>query len=225
MCEGGDQDRVRPQGSELRPHQCYFTKMITMATTFHSIDNIFVCTECQSYHVCDGGEDCCLINMGEGLVCELTGRCAVDSVSFGNPCPTSPVNYSSGHTPCPNQFLDSVVHCVQRDVGLYFSSSSYQEVKDKILICPGELRDEVANLIKITFNHCQHIFQSAQCAYSLICSIYIHVIISVYSSKTIYGNLIFKCTKNKKFDSVAKSIRQAWMSILTTGDTFTTASM
>lgn len=199
--------------------------MITMATTFHTVDNIFVCTECKTYHVCDGGEDCYLVNMGEGLVCELTGRCAVNSVSFGNPRPMSPVIYPHHNTPGPNQFLDSVVQCVQRDVAIYLSSSSYEEVKDKVLLCQGELREEVADLIKTTFNHCQNIFQSAQCAYSLICSIYIHVIISVYSSKTVYGNLIFKCTKNKKFDSVAKSIRQAWMSILTTGDTFTTAVM
>ncbi|ABB22248.1 hypothetical protein OvHV-2gp28 [Ovine gammaherpesvirus 2] len=224
MCARSGQSAV-PKPGAANSHQCDFTKMITMATTFHGVDYIYICPTCARYHVCDGGHECAIVTVREGLVCELTGRCVADSVTYGTQGPNSPRGTYTSENHCSNQSFENVVSCVQQDVAFYFSNSAYEEVKMSVLAAPCELCHEVSSLIKTTFKHCQDVFRSAQCAYSLICSIYIHVIISVYSSKTVYGNLIFKCTKNKKFDSVAKSIRQAWMSTLTTGDICGTAAM
>ena len=66
---------------------------------------------------------------------------------------------------------------------------------------------------------CQHLFQDIPYAYSLVCSMYIHIIISIFSTKTVYGNVLFKCTKNKRFDNLVKQIREIWMSTLTTLNT------
>lgn len=195
-----------------------------MATSFHNISNIFVCPQCRKYHVCDGYGECLPVNMGDGLVCVLTGRCVAENISFQHIAFAQPPMLQGAKLMYEDQSFEAIIGNVQEDVLAYFEKSAHSEIKDQILDGPGKLKQEVLDLIKKTFSYCYYIFSSVSYAYSLVCSIYIHVIISVYSSKTVYGNLIFKCTKNKKFDAVVKSIRQTWMSTLTTGDTASIAA-
>lgn len=81
------------------------------------------------------------------------------------------------------------------------------------------LSSTIRDIIARTFSLCSHLLSDPDHGYRVICSIYIHIIISIYSSKTVYDALLFKSTKNKKLDGVLKRVREEWMRILTTGDT------
>nr|WAH70937.1 protein 31 [Eptesicus fuscus gammaherpesvirus] len=220
---------------------CSFTKVNSPICSFHRVTNIYQCEECERYHVCDGEGACHLVETRESLVCALTGRCmpsrAPDLGARGGA--RAPFFFHKGaldYGGPDGHALDGVLGAVQADMARYFStaeSPDMEDVRAAVLLSPAggdvrekgaqnghaqpTLRPEVEALIRDTFPLCRHVFAEASRGYDIICSMYVHIIISVYATKTVYGNLLFKCTKNKKYNAVVKRMREAWMSTLITG--------
>ncbi|AAO12333.1 hypothetical protein KM546_gp27 [Porcine lymphotropic herpesvirus 3] len=198
-------------------HQCEFRMVENMATSYHNVQTIYMCVVCDKYHVCDGGTECLPLNTGENMVCLFTGKCMAENLQN--------INFLCDEikTKCDKTYEDhsfeNILESLKQDIQLYFSRSNLSVIKNKIFDASGELKKEIDKVLKLSFQCCQHLFGEISYAYDLVCSIYIHVIISVYATQTVYGNLLFKCTKNKKHDVVVKNIREVWMSTLITGDT------
>lgn len=162
------------------------------------------------------------MDSGEGLVCMVTGRC------LGENMQTSGHHYElvtwSTQEPLKNYVFSQMSSTLAADLFRYFHIQSNTEdlmdVRTAILDTKkGCLKQEIITIINRTFQFCQHLFNDAVWAQDLVKNIYIHVIISIYSSRTVYDSLLFKCTKNKKYDHILKQIRETWMSTLITGDT------
>ncbi|AAO12371.1 unknown [Porcine lymphotropic herpesvirus 2] len=198
-------------------HQCTFRQVINMATTYHDVNTIYRCDQCDRYHVCDGGSECLPLNTGENLVCIFTGKCIGENIQNINFLSDQGISIST--KPYEDHSFENIIESLKRDIQLYFSRSNLTLIKTKIFDTSGELKKPIEQVLKSSFKHCKHLFSEITYAYDLVCSMYIHVIISVYSARTVYGNLLFKCTKNKKHDMIVKNIRKAWMSTLITGDT------
>lgn len=178
--------------------------------------------DCHTFHVCDGGPECLPINTGEGLVCVITGRCLGENLqATSQNCEL--VTWSS-QEPIKNYVFGQLVSSIAAELFDYFSAKvateDLTEVSASVLDkATGSLKKEIMAMISHTFPLCHHLFEETPWAKDLVLSIYIHVIISIYSSRTVYDSLLFKCTKNKKYDHILKQIRESWMSTLTTCDT------
>lgn len=199
-------------------HQCSFERLRNPLCQLHNITTVYQCTICEDYHVCNGGRDCLMLNTGENMVCLLTGASILDNFQDSAFIPAQ-----SLRVPEPTTDLGAVqniIFNIQSDMARYFSQGEgLADVKEAI-IDNGDLKPRVAHIIERTFLHCQNLLEEVDYGYDLICSMYTHIIISIYSTKTVYGPLLFKCTKNKRYDGVVKRIRQEWMSMLTTGDSW-----
>ena len=198
-------------------HKCQFVRLQDPICKFHKVDCLYRCTVCNRFHVCNGGNSCLVINTGENMVCVLTGSCIMETVQDTRFCISA--SDTCRATTDHKYVFNNIVLSIMSDIAYFFSSSiSLKEVSQAIFI-HGNLKPTICALIESTFDICQHLFQDIPYAYSLVCSMYIHIIISIFSTKTVYGNVLFKCTKNKRFDNLVKQIREIWMSTLTTLNT------
>lgn len=194
---------------------CVFRRLEFHFLKVYNVADIYACQACGRYHICDGGGECPPVNMGDTIVCELTGA-ALDG------------NFQQAFIPScslENSFRDNeenfaymnIVCSLKSDIVKYFvSTSALDSVAEEILENEGKLYPRIESLIDSTLPLCRHILEEINCGYDIICSMYIHIIISIYSNRTIYDALLFKCTKNKKLDVVLKRVREAWMSTMLT---------
>lgn len=178
--------------------------------------SLYRCCKCDRYHVCDGGIECAPICAGEDLLCSLTGSAVGDNIQDGVFRPSQPDRDSEVPTAAT---LGAIIACVQADIASFFARRpDLADVARVVLDHNGSLQPSVSYGIERTFEHCRRLLETTNAGYDLICSMYAHVIISIYSERTVYGSLLFKCTKNKRCDPVVKRIREEWMSTLITGD-------
>nr|WEM32496.1 hypothetical protein [Bovine gammaherpesvirus 4] len=197
-------------------HRCSMGLFNTPLCLRHKVNCVYFCSECEKIHLCDGGKECVMTNTGENMVCLLTGNCIFENLQGIK-------DYVSNvyvlEQKCDQNMFLNIIQSIIEDIFKFFTSVCVlPEIQEALLGEEGELKPHIIQLIKKTFGLCAHVFGETKCGYDLICSMYIHVIISIYSSKTVYGNLLFKCTKNKKYDSVVKKMREQWMSTLIIGD-------
>ncbi|ALE14743.1 ORF31 [Felid gammaherpesvirus 1] len=199
------------------PESCTLDRVNYTICGYHNISCIFRCCVCNHYHICDGGDECVVINTGESLVCMLTGSCLTNEIQdYKNLV----VRAHKALEKKPDGYtLQCVLQAVKRDIVNFFSNaeSVLNEVKNVILLNNETLTHDIEKLIDLTYSETHQLFSTCEYGYNIICSMYIQIIISIYSSKTIYNNLLFKCTKNKKYDTILKRMRELWMSTLTTG--------
>nr|QRE02512.1 hypothetical protein [Otarine gammaherpesvirus 4] len=218
-CIVTDKDpHTRYHRGEHTIHQCQFERMKSRAALENAIACIYHCNECGAYHVCDGGAQCKLVDTGESVVCILTGSCVGDTGHGTSSVITCGDAATIMNTESyERQAFDNIIRALQVDIGHFFSTASdMDDVQSAVLDGTGGcLKPTIADLIAATFHLCYHLFDEAACAYDIVCSMYIHIIISVYSTRTVYGSLLFKCTKNKRYDAILKRMRQQWMHMLT----------
>lgn len=158
-----------------------------------------------------------VINTGENMVCVLTGLCVMDNVQeLGGYMIQTYNAREKGYDP---NVYEGIIESIKEDIIKFFSSdyANNLEIND-VIMEEGHLKSNITQLISQTFKFCFHLFEETNCGYDLICSMYIHIIISIYSKKTVYGHVLFKCTKNKKYDAILKTMREVWMSTLITID-------
>lgn len=206
--------------SNITAHKCVFEKINNPLCEALFVSIIYRCNICEKYHICDGGQACMLVNTGETTVCLLTGVQTYENMQPAIRALTTPLTTSESCN-APTCF-DHIVTSLQNDIALFFNQQSNLKDLHAIILENSQLNVTVKQLIKNTFMEFYMAFESLLCNYDIICSMYIHVIILIYSSKTVYGNLLFKCTKNKKFDFIVKRLRQSWMHMLKTGRGITT---
>lgn len=183
----------------------------------YGVFNLYTCTFCGTWHICDGGNECHAVLAGDGLVCALTGSFLGEDYSDGmRTGVVSSVGFLSKEEELDGFTFAGVITAIKQEIIVYFSSSV--ELKDvtEVVIMDGHLAPDISTMIDHTFPLCRHLLEEINCGYEIICSMYVHIIISIYSNKTVYDALLFKCTRNKKLDSILKQMREKWMSIITT---------
>lgn len=187
----------------------------SIASMVYKFKNIFVCVYCKRYHICDGSDGCSLVDTGEGVVCAYTGNCVYEqsmkdvTTSICNP----KVIENKDST------LQNTFNAIVCRLYYYFSEVlKIEKITSTIFDSDKNFRSEILDLIFATFPHCHHIFNENDndTAIQLVTSMYIHLIISIYANRTVYGNMLFKSTKNKKYDTVLKQMREVWMSMQVT---------
>lgn len=199
-------------------HICEFRRINSLICRHHKIGCIYQCESCEKYHVCDGGSECVLVDTGDNIVCKLTGKCTLDNIPEGKHV------FTEHYTEQIDGWIDgrrfcSMFESLKRDLYSYFKDVDKNVDISRHIIGDGCLNPVVQDIIKETLKTCQNLFKEPDgYEYDLLKSIYVHVIISIYSGHTIYNPSLFKCTKNKKYDSIAKQIRTIWMSIHKTGE-------
>lgn len=185
--------------------------------SIHKFENIFVCKKCVTYHVCDGGDTCSLIDTGETYVCTYTGNCtdvpAIKYVTIDNSmCKNSDEN-TAVH-------LQNTLNTIICNLYYYFTEVvQIEKITSAIFDSDKNFQPCILDLIFASFQCCHALFNNAECNDSvikLVTSMYVHLIISVYANQTVYGSKLFKSTKNKKHDVILKQMREAWMSTLVT---------
>ncbi|AMA67386.1 protein UL92 [Vespertilionid gammaherpesvirus 1] len=219
MYKGSDSCKVPfPAKSRCKgPEGCTFIKLQSTVCNFHNIHSLYICNGCDHYHVCEGGDECIVINTGENIVCLLTGNCVSDDIE------QITTIMAKTHQGLEKTYDECTYHgiaeAIKKDIKVFFNreNNGFEEIKKSILE-NGELKHDVDKLIDVTLNVSIHLFRKHEYGYDLICSMYIQIIISIYSTKTVYNSLLFKCTRNKRYDSVLKKMRELWMSTLVTGD-------
>lgn len=199
-------------------HVCEYSLLDSPICRYHEVACIYQCCTCGRYHICDGGTDCLVLNTGENMVCVLTCNCVSGNIQGVE-------NYLQKTFTALQQNYDSAAYdglllSIHSDIVSFFTRASNKDLVDIAgkIIEHGDLKYKLKDLVNSTFVYCHKIFEENSCGYDLICSIYINIIISIFSTKTVYGSLLFKCTKNKKYDSIVKTMREIWMSTLITGD-------
>ncbi|AIU39556.1 protein UL92 [Equid gammaherpesvirus 5] len=201
------------------PDGCYYLRVESLICSLHGISSLYVCRECENYHVCDGGDDCIVVNTGDNMVCFLTGNCVADNIQeFCNlSVAVKKKDLECAPTDDVNTFM-GIAEAIKRDIFAFFNRENCKlaEIRAAILTEEG-LRPEIGRLIEVTLRVSIHIFSKSEHGYDVICSMYVQIIISIYSTKTVYNGLLFKCTKNKRYDSVLKKMRELWMSTSATG--------
>ncbi|AJE29673.1 ORF31 [macacine gammaherpesvirus 12] len=199
-----------------RCKECQMTRVDSPICRFHNVFNLYQCLDCKRYHVCDGGRDCVIVYTRENLVCDLTGSCVLDNVQ--DVCA-----YGPSERRAPESFTDPAVshsarESLKGDILRYFETVGAKSEAYSTVVKNGQLNGIVGGLIDATFNECLPVMSDGECGRDLAASIYVHIIISIYSTKTVYDNLLFKCTRNKKYDHIVKNIRARWMRMVSTGD-------
>ncbi|BBB06480.1 hypothetical protein [Rhinolophus gammaherpesvirus 1] len=218
VCEGSHADEgvIPPRPKCGQPRGCCFKKVEYLICSAHQVDCLYICPDCEHYHICDGGDDCIFINTGESIVCFLTGNCVSDNVQ----------EFSSllvkAHKPldstCEDYTYYGIAGCIKRDIFVFFNrdNSNLKEIRDAVSD-ETALKPDISRLVDITLKVTIHLFGKNGYGYDLICSMYVQIIISIYSTRTVYNNLLFKSTRNKRYDTILKRIRELWMSTLATG--------
>ncbi|ADW24372.1 hypothetical protein RHVP.31 [Cricetid gammaherpesvirus 2] len=197
MCEG------RGNGNPCRMNQVQ-----TPLCTFYNLQTIFRCMDCSNYHICNGGKDCDPLISSEGVVCAKTGKFIRLDMKFSTIYNKEVADHHGQDQQAENEAtLNSLYEDI---VNILLQVDDIEEVKTAV-ICDKELAKSVKQQIASTFSECVQVIRENEQGYSIVCSMYVHVIISMYATKTIYGNLLFKCTRNKKHDAIAKKIREKWM--------------
>lgn len=196
---------------------CSYARLEYQILRAHGVSELYACTVCGRWHICDGGDECRVVIMGDGLVCALTGSFLGEDYREG-------ARTGGGSlTAClaREEELDSftfagVVTSIKAELVVYFTLSA--ELKDvtRLVVIQDQLAPGVSAMIDHTFPLCRHLLEEINCGYQIICSMYVHIIISIYANKTVYDALLFKCTRNKKLDAILKQMRERWMSIITT---------
>ncbi|UTM04653.1 protein UL92 [Equid gammaherpesvirus 2] len=223
---GGAGAAARPRGAvaptKLRcggPEGCYYVRVESLICALHGVSSLYVCRACENYHVCDGGDECIVVNTGDNMVCFLTGNCVADNIQ--DFCDLN-IAVKKKEMECAptddyNTFL-GIAEAIKKDIFTFFNreDGKLAEIREAILT-EGGLRPEIGRLIEVTLRVSIHIFSKSDHGYDVICSMYVQIIISIYSTKTVYNGLLFKCTKNKRYDSVLKKMRELWMSTSATG--------
>ncbi|AJG42955.1 hypothetical protein KM481_gp25 [Harp seal herpesvirus] len=205
------------------PDSCTFERLSNTICAYHKVSCIFKCSSCHNYHTCDGGDECIVINTGENLVCMLTGSCIFNEIhDFKNIIVKTHKVLDKKPDECT---LHGVLQSIKSDLVSFFcnANNNLDEVR-AIILDDSQLKPNIEKLINITFVEAQQLFYTCEYGYDIICSMYIQIIISIYSTKTVYDNLLFKCMRNKKYDAVLKKMRELWMCTLLTGDSVPTSA-
>lgn len=159
--------------------------------------------------------------MGDHLICELSGAFLEDNFQPQAPPRAEGRGGVVGVEDDENFAYSNLTYSLKTDLARYFSACRVLDdaATARIVIRGREcLQPRIAALIDRTLSHCRHLFEEINCGYDIICSMYIHLLISVYSNRTVYDALLFKCTKNKRLDTILKRMRQTWMSIMLTSE-------
>lgn len=176
-------------------------------TDFYSVHSLYVCDTCDKYHLCSGSMNCVPVVDKEGLVCEITGKCIQSNVKdIETVVLDEPTNKYV-------QFMESefILQSIYSDiVEIINKLDDISEIIPEIVI-NNELNLPIKKNIASTLHLCMYIIHAGSTGYSTVCSMYVHIIMSIYAKKTIYGHMLFKCTRNKKYDATAKKIREKWM--------------
>lgn len=197
-------------------HSCNYEKVNNPLCQQLAVSSLYRCTECEQYHICEGKESCVLINAGETTVCLLTGVQVCENFQEGVYCSQN-TDPNTEALNIPSSF-HHVITSLQGDIAKFFSQHPNLSEIQATILESGVLHPNIKDCIEKTFKELYRSFEEVPCTYNVICSMYIHVIILIYASKTVYGSVLFKCTKNKKYDCIVKQLRQAWMHMLRTGD-------
>lgn len=158
-----------------------------------------------------------MITVGDGLVCALTGSfLGQDYRDVARTGVVGSTRFLAREEELDSFTFAGVVTAIKAELVVYFTSSA--ELKDvtQTVVTDGQLAPDVSTMIDYTFSLCRHLLEEINCGYQIICSMYVHIIISIYANKTVYDALLFKCTRNKKLDAILKQMRERWMSIITT---------
>ncbi|QDQ69239.1 UL92 [Colobine gammaherpesvirus 1] len=198
-------------------HKCDMRLVTALLCRFHGVGCLYQCLICYDYHVCDGGKECVLVNTSENVICDLTGNCVSDN--FQEVQRSGPSRSRILEAPTDVSAYHAVLACLKRDIVSYLRS--WPDTGDVVeqIARDDRVTDDISRIIDDTFFDCLPVLGEARGGYALICSMYLHVIISIYSTKTVYNSMLFKCTKNKKYDCIAKRVRTQWMRTLSTRDT------
>ncbi|AGY30713.1 ORF30 [Retroperitoneal fibromatosis-associated herpesvirus] len=180
----------------------------------HNVFSLYQCVICREYHVCDGGSACVLVNTPENVICDLTGNCVADNLQETQR--SGPSRIRGADMPPDTAAYHAVLACLKRDIVSNLRSwTDTWDVAEQIALEDG-VSDVISGIIDDTFFDCLPVLAEARGGYALLCSMYLHVIVSIYSTKTVYNSMLFKCTKNKKYDCIAKRVRARWMHMLST---------
>nr|BEG23101.1 homolog of EHV2 ORF31 protein UL92 [Macronycteris gammaherpesvirus 1] len=200
-----------------RPNGCFFEKLNSLICMHHQLTCLYICQNCEHYHVCDGGDECIVINTGESMVCLLTGNCISENVQEFTNLMVKVLN--SPQSKYEEYCYQGLTERVKKDLFAFFNrnNENIAEIKE-VILNQNSLKPEISKLVDATLGVCSHLFGKDGYGYDLICSMYIQIIISIYSTKTVYNSLLFKCTRNKRYDCVLKRMRELWMSTSVTGD-------
>lgn len=198
------------QGRGKTSMKCHMTMVQNPLTEFYSIHSLYVCESCGKYHLCSGTSQCIPIVAKEGLICDITGKYIQSNVKETD-------------TMVTNESVEKCTQVLESECTLHALYSDILEIINKLddiseirpdLVYGGELNPIIKQNIAATLSHCVSIIQGTSSGYSIVCSMYVHIIMSIYAKKTIYGHMLFKCTRNKKYDAIAKKIREKWMYIV-----------
>lgn len=173
---------------------------ITHALRF---DNIYICSMCQTIHVCEKNSDCLLIQTGEGNVCLYTG------VVYPDVCSSYPQAIYAAPVPDPELDYLNIIQPILRFMYLFFKSNTekYKLIIEKIMINDEFKQDVVSAIIK-TFQkvfRCKKIIDRV--SLFIIGRLFTQLIVGKYSNCTTYDANIIKVSKRKKEDSLLKQMR------------------
>ncbi|AAK38229.1 ORF21 [callitrichine gammaherpesvirus 3] len=197
-------------------HICSFMRLTSPLLVASRITDMFVCEGCQTYHVCDGSSECHLIETHDGVVCAMTGRdVGPDLKPVVRPWTCARCEAENQSTWDPEEIQTLLLNITNHLYAYFRKDNVIPGVQAALFDDDGVLRPHIPALISFVFPYCLPLMKSTD-SVRLIVSLYIHVIIAIYSRRTIYGCMLFKSMRNKKTDLVAKRMREAWMSTLTT---------
>lgn len=210
---GGNDNRCQQRGGD-RP--CCYIRLNYPILVEQGVNDIFECALCHAYHICTGGNECPTVGTSDGIVCGLTGICLGENLQSPAPPLYHQRPLADGSSELENFGLNNIIAVIKSDLARYFITSEELGEVSSAITEGGSLTRRVGYLIEVTFPLCKHIIEEINCGYDIVCSMYIHIIISIYSNRTVYDTLLFKCTRSKKLDAVLKRMRERWMSIATT---------
>nr|QAM89320.1 BDLF4 [human gammaherpesvirus 4] len=223
MSNQGRLSLPRGEGGTDEPnprHLCSYSKLEFHLPLPESMASVFACWGCGEYHVCDGSSECTLIETHEGVVCALTGNYMGPHFQPAlRPWTEIRQDTQDQRDKWEPEQVQGLVQTVVNHLYHYFLNENViSGVSEALFDQDGALRPHIPALVSFVFPCCLMLFRgaSSEKVVDVVLSLYIHVIISIYSQKTVYGALLFKSTRNKRYDAVAKRMRELWMSTLTT---------
>lgn len=185
---------------------------MTRVTNFfchqHNIDWIFKCESCGRFHICDGAHDCVLIQTLDGMICDLSGSYVMENLQG----PFTGLTHENESTSTKEDFHTTINEIYKYIEDFFSNTPGLEEVSTQILTQDGTVQETIAKYIATTFQFCAHFLKEISYGFSLVCSMYTQILISIFATKTVYDPLLFKCTRNKKHDQVLKRVRAAWIS-------------
>ncbi|AAB66400.1 hypothetical protein [Murine herpesvirus strain 4556] len=187
--------------------KCMMRPLSNPLTEAYNVQNLYQCLNCDDYHLCNGSLNCDPLVDREGIVCTVTGKYIQCNVRESPMCGAACLDVDIH----PEDNTDCILRALFGDiVDIINKLDDIAEIKDKIL-AGDSLNEHIKKKIECTFPMCANIINCNSQGYSILCSMFVHIIMSIYANKTIYGHMLFKCTRNKKYDTIAKKIREKWM--------------